>query len=245
MHRSGLSLSEVSRQTGVSRAAVRDWANHPEALTGRAGETCARCAPVPAFPEPNPAYSYLLGLYLGDGYLSYAGDPRKEVWALRIFCCDGWPGLIRECVDTLTAVLPGHRIGTVPKTGCTEVVARWKHWPCYFPQHGPGKKHERRIELAPWQCDIVDRFPENLVRGLIHSDGCRITNRVKRTVAGREKWYEYPRYFFSNRSQDILELLGFNLDRLGVEWKMANTGNLSVAERDSVAFLDSFIGPKH
>jgi hypothetical protein len=27
-----------------------------------------------------------------------------------------------------------------------------------FPQHGPGKKHERPTELEPWQCGLVVRL---------------------------------------------------------------------------------------
>jgi hypothetical protein len=30
---------------------------------------------------------------------------------------------------------------------------------CPFPQHGPGKKHKRRIELEPWQRIIVSQHP--------------------------------------------------------------------------------------
>lgn len=252
MHRSGLSISEVSRQTGISRAAIRDWVVNPEKLTERAEETCVRCAPFPSLPEPQSSYSYLLGLYLGDGCISYAGDRKKEVWGLRIFCANTWPGLTHECVDTLQALLPHHRIGTVPRPGCTEVVARWKHWPCLFPQHGPGRKHKRRIELTPWQRDIVDRHPEKLVRGLFHSDGCRVTNRVRRTVGGTWKYYEYPRSLFSTTSEEILDLLGAALDRLGVRWSLRfrdngrhrRSGILSVAGRTSVALLGSFVGDK-
>ena len=32
----------------------------------------------------------------------------------------------------------------------------WQHWPCLFPQHGPGRKHERPIVLEHWQRVIVD-----------------------------------------------------------------------------------------
>ena len=32
-----------------------------------------------------------------------------------------------------------------------EVYSFSKHWPCLFPQHEPGRKHERKIELMPWQ----------------------------------------------------------------------------------------------
>jgi hypothetical protein len=34
------------------------------------------------------------------------------------------------------------------------------------------------------------------------------------------------------------------LDLQGVEWRMANHRNLSVAKAPSVAILDAFIGPK-
>jgi hypothetical protein len=37
-------------------------------------------------------------------------------------------------------------------------------------------------------------------RGLIHSDGCRVQNRVRQ---GKDSC---PRYFFSNESQDIQQL---------------------------------------
>jgi hypothetical protein len=34
-----------------------------------------------------------------------------------------------------------------------------KHWPCLFPQHGPGRKHHRKIELREWQKIIVRESP--------------------------------------------------------------------------------------
>ncbi|RCV51677.1 helix-turn-helix domain-containing protein [Marinitenerispora sediminis] len=253
---SGLSYSAVARRTGINRSTLREWFLHRDLIEKYQNlGSCVRCEPISRLPEPQIRYSYLLGLYLGDGCISHAGNREKGVWALRIICADAWPGLVQECVSTLEAVLPGHQIGTIAKPGCCEVVARWKHWPCYFPQHGPGPKHVRPIELAPWQRDIVDRHPQPLVRGLFHSDGCRVTNRVRRQVAGTWKHYEYPRYFFTNTSRDILDLMGDTLDRLGVEWRIRwkkpasdshqPAGVISVAEKRSVALLDSFIGPKH
>jgi hypothetical protein len=104
----------------------------------------------------------------------------------------------------------------VQKEGCVEVVSTSKHWPCLFPQHGPGRKHERRIELEPWQQEIVDRHPGDFARGLFHSDGCRLINRVRRPVKGGDRFYGYPRYLFVNRSADIHRLCGEAFDRLGV-----------------------------
>jgi hypothetical protein len=31
------------------------------------------------------------------------------------------------------------------------IESTWKQWPCYIPQHGPGLKHNRKIELVAWQ----------------------------------------------------------------------------------------------
>jgi hypothetical protein len=140
-----------------------------------------------------------------------------------------------QCELAMAEVLPG-RVGRVQQEGCTEVGSYSKHWPCLFPQHGPGRKHQRKIELVPWQQEIVDADPRPLLRGLIHSDGCRILNWVKGTP--------YPRYQFTNRSRDIRELFGRACDALGVEWRQSNRYSLSVARRGSVALLDEFVGPK-
>ena len=131
------------------------------------------------------------------------------------------------------------------RKGMTEVESTSKHWPCLFPQHGPGMKHTRKIELAGWQQVIADRYPGDFVRGLIHSDGCRIVNRVRRVFADGEHWYEYPRYLFTNESKDILGLCGAALDRLEVEWRFSKPNTISVAKRDAVALLDAFVGPKY
>ena len=117
----------------------------------------------------------------------------------------------------------------VQRIGMTEVKSYSKHWPCLFPQHGPGMKHTRKIELAGWQQVIVDRYPGDFARGLFHSDGCRGMNRVRRVLAERDHWYEYPRYLFVNESKDILGLCGEALDRLGVEWRFARPDVISVA----------------
>jgi hypothetical protein len=120
--------------------------------------------------------------------------------------------------------------------GCWEVYSFSKHWPCLFPQHGPGRKHERKIELTPWQQELVDLDPRPLVRGLLHSDGCRVLNWVNGTP--------YPRYHFSNVSADIRGIFGRACDQLGIEWRPNNRFSLSVARRASVALLDEFVGPK-
>jgi hypothetical protein len=114
-----------------------------------------------------------------------------------------------------------------------------------FPQHGAGRKHERRIELAPWQQEIVGSHPGEFARGLFHSDGWRGVNRVRRALHGEDRWDEYPRYLFVNKSGDIHRLCGEALDRLGVAWRFSKPTTISVARRDAVARLDEFVGPKY
>lgn len=127
-------------------------------------DLCPRCEPIPRPPADGRSYAYLLGLYLGDGCITPAGDPAKGVWRLRIMCGDDWPGLIDERVLAMSSIRPAHKVSRVPSQGCTEVHGNWKHWPCVFPQHGPGKKHDRRILLEKWQQEIVDAEPQALDR---------------------------------------------------------------------------------
>jgi hypothetical protein len=144
----------------------------------------------------------------------------------------------------MLSVRPGNSVTKIQRDGCVELVSYSKHWPCLFPQHGPGRKHERKIELEAWQQEIVARHPGDFARGLFHSDGCRLINRVRRPVSGADRWYEYPRYLFVNRSGDIHRLCGEALDRLGVAWRFSKPTTISVARREAVATLDEFVGPK-
>lgn len=183
------------------------------------------------------AYAYLLGQYLGDGYLA---QHARGVHALRISCCADYPGILSETQSAVRAVAPNERSCLVRAPGVLEVKSYSKAWPCLLPQHGPGRKHERPIALVDWQQPIIDRHAGPFLRGLIHSDGWRGMNRV---VAG-SKTYAYPRYNFSNRSSDIRELFCDACDRLGIAWRVMNRWNISVARREAVAALDEIVGPK-
>ncbi|WP_339156658.1 helix-turn-helix domain-containing protein [Actinomadura luteofluorescens] len=112
----GLTISDVSRRTGVSRGALREWLLRTEQgreLYVHPHRVCPRCTALPRPPEPEDSYAYLLGLYLGDGYISPVGDRTKMIWALRIACADAWPGLIEECVKAVSAIRPGNKVRTI------------------------------------------------------------------------------------------------------------------------------------
>jgi hypothetical protein len=179
---------------------------------------------------------------LGDGHLAHG---RKDVFRLDIACCDDWPGLTEAAARTMGAVMPANAVGRRKRQGCTMVCTTSKRLPCLFPQHGLGMKHTRKIALEPWQEEIVAEFTEEFIRGLIHSDGCRSMNRVRRPLKGGDRWYEYVRYTFVNESADIRELYAQALDHLGIAGKQPNRRTISVARRDAVARLGEFVGPKY
>jgi hypothetical protein len=247
----GHSLRQVSLATGIAHATLRDWRDHPDKLASQRTTTCARCSDTPVTPGPRRSYAYLLGLYLGDGCINRQGPESKGVWKLRITCAASWPGLLEECrhamlaVRPVTAGRPASSITKIQRAGCFELVSYSKHWPCLFPQHGPGPKHHREIKLEPWQQEIVISHPGDFARGLFHSDGCRLVNRVRRRLPGGDRWYEYPRYLFVNMSPDIHRLCGEALDRLDVAWRFSKPTTISVARREAVARLDEFVGPKY
>jgi len=148
-----------------------------------------------------------------------------------------YQNIVDACCSAMESVMPenGANVIQLPSRA-VEVRSYSRAWPLFFPQHGPGRKHERKIELAPWQQEIVDRHPRELLRGLIHSDGCRVLNRVN----GKD----YPRYLFSQVSDDIRRLFCETCDRLGVRYTHNRWKEVSIARAPSVALLDSFIGPK-
>ncbi|GAB3717057.1 hypothetical protein GCM10027590_14870 [Nocardiopsis nanhaiensis] len=55
--------------------------------------------------------------------------------------------------------------------------------------------------------------------GLYLGDGCRVVDRIERTLpGGGERYCEYPRYHFTNASNDIIGLFTDALDRLDSSW---------------------------
>jgi len=231
----GLSLSETSRHTGVSRSTLRDWLTRPDPLASPSA--CPRCDDAQL---DTRAYSALLGFYLGDGCISRM--PRY--FTLRVSCDATYPSVVEDVARCLEAVHPRRRVHLVVAPGCVVAQSAWQHWPCLFPQHGPGRKHHRPIVLEPWQSRIVEGHPAAFLRGLFHSDGSRVRNWATRTVAGELKRYDYPRWQFTNHSADIRGLCCWALDLVEIPWRQSSWKTISVSTRAGVARLDELIGLK-
>lgn len=184
---------------------------------------------APEVAEP-AAYSYLLGIYLGDGYLSRT----PKTYRLEISLHERQTRVIERVTRAITALRPGHPVGLRRRGHVTIVNAYANAWPTLFPQHGAGRKHLRPIVLEPWQRQIVEQHPVEFLRGCIESDGCR----HRRIVSGRN----YPAYSFSNHSSDILQLFVWACGLIGLRPRRANRVTVSLARRADVGMLDHLFG---
>jgi hypothetical protein len=239
----GLPDRDNAIRHGVAIKTIRRWRREYQ-RRGKArgqGHLLARCPRCEDAELDEAAYAELLGWYLGDGHLTLQ---RRGVVGLHIFNDSRYVDLNRRVMDLMRQVKPTSRPHTRRVAGCTVMTVSWKHWPCLFPQHGPGRKHERTLKMADWQRNIVEQFPADFLRGLFHSDGCRVNNWATRMVAGQKKRYEYPRWQFVNESADIMRWCGETLDLLGIPWRQTTRRTLSVSKREAVARVDALIGLK-
>jgi len=224
---------------GVALRTIRTWRRRYQVegrTRGYLGTPCPQCDGADL---DEAAYALLLGWYLGDGSIARA---RRGVFTLQIANDQRYPALNQEIAATIKRVKPNARPCLRGGSTAIRIEARWKHWPCVFPQHGPGRKHLRKIELEPWQWVIVAKYPERLLRGLFHSDGCRARNWARKPGGKR---YDYPRYMFANESEDIRNILTDALDLLGIPWRQPRRNAIAVSRKEGVAALDRFVGVKN
>jgi hypothetical protein len=228
----GFTVTTIARRLGIPRGTVSYWIHGNVPLCGEEGEgDCATCGGHGSLDDLPVVYAYLLGLYLGDGSIA----THARAYKLRVTLDAAYPGIIEEAISAMERIRPMNSVNTCERSGYVEVYSYSKAWPCLFPQHGPGKKHLRPIVLAEWQERLVQSAPHLLLRGLIHSDGCRFMN------TGR-KW-RYPRYSFANLSPNIRRIFTDACDLMDIHWTTSGR-NVYVSRMADVDKMDHFIGPK-
>ncbi len=201
----GMSDAANAAKHGVAVKTIRRWRRLYQRRGLPRGQThtavpCPRCEGAPL---DHKAYAELLGWYLGDGHISCT---RGRVFDLHVFNDVKYSDNNLGIAELMRRVKPGGRPHTRMMPGCVVTTVSWIHWPCLFPQHGPGRKHERAIVLEDWQRAIVEDHPAPFLRGLFHSDGCRANNWTRRPVAGEMKTCHYPRWQFRPAYDAIGEL---------------------------------------
>jgi hypothetical protein len=247
----GIPKKRIAIILTIPRATVRDCItryrsveglqeNKERALRSTPDEVLSRiCNAADQLAQQN--YSYILGLYLGDGNITKV----RNVYRLRITLDARYSNIIKSCSDAVQVLLPDNQVGYVNRhyqdhLSFVDVSSFYKFWPDLLPQHGTGKKHNREIKLTDWQQQIIEVYPLEFFRGLYHSDGSRFSN----IVYGKD----YPRYQFTNHSDDIRFLFCQTCDRLGLHWtsksRYGRTTDIFISRRKDVEFLDSVICPK-
>jgi hypothetical protein len=229
----GVNDCEVSRRLGVARTTVRHWRWATE-RNAPPRALCWRCWQPTRRVELSPAdYAELLGLYLGDGHIS----PMPRTVRLRLSLDAKYPRIISDAEALLRRAFPDSRVGRViADSGSTVVLWVYhRHLSCLFPQHGPGKKHERPIELEPWQHELVGAAPWAFVRGCIRSDGCSFINRTGR--------YSYLSFEFRNWSTDILGIFASTCAAVGLHPRQY-ANRVRLCRRADVAELMTYVGVK-
>jgi hypothetical protein len=180
-----------------------------------------------------PDYAELLGLYLGDGHIVRFA----RTWRFRLYLDSRYGEIVRESTALLERCFQNNRVSQVlaHEGRMTVLNVYWSHLCCLFPQHGPGKKHDRSIVLEAWQQTALDEAPWRFLRGCIRSDGCSYINRTGP--------YEYLSYQFSNHSSDILDLFAWTCRAVGIEYRRYAT-EIRVYRRASVTLLEANVGIK-
>ena len=192
--RGGDAVADVSRDARDRASSIlRALARRP-VDAARSAATAPRAASDA--PLATGAYAALLGL-LPRRRLPRGA--RRAYFDLRVSCDAAYPEHRRA--TSPTACARSGRAGpssTSGRPGSWSCRRHWKHWPCLFPQHGPGRKHERPIVLEDVAARDRRRAPRRLPARAVplrRRRGC--ANWATRMVAGERTRYDYPRWQFT------------------------------------------------
>jgi len=228
LYSNGLNKSQISKITGIPRTTVRDWINKsPQKFVDKIFNPLEFLTN-----EKISNYSYILGLYLGDGFINKC----KRTYRLRI-SLDKKYNSVNEMVKNCLSSIFNNKINVVKRGNCVDISLYNNNLPYFFPQHGKGKKYLRKIILTEWQNQILS--PINLIKGLIHSDGCYYNEKIKN--------YTYGRFVFTNKSKDIIQIFCNALDILNLEYdvqKIDGIYRVRISKKSSVVKLKEMIGTK-
>lgn len=171
------------------------------------------------------SYNYILGQYLGDGYIVKIG----RVYCLKIYCDAKYKELNDYIFKTLKIIFPSNSIMRNHYQNHIITYVYSNTIPELFPQLGSGLKKNRKIELFEWQKLIIDY--KYLLAGLLHSDGSFYFDR------------EYEMCNFTNTSYDILDI--FKECCKNIELKFTVTKNkIHIRNRKDVKWIIDNIGDK-
>ena len=221
LHDSGKTKLEIASILGVDRGTVTKWLKEKP-------KNIDRLDFLSIIKNENKIYSYILGLYLGDGYI----NKTDRAYRLRIFLDKKYSFLNDFVKEKMEKLFIYNKVGVnFEKSDCYELSVYNKNLPDMFPQHGGGAKHTRPIILEEWQVSIIDWL--ELIKGLFHSDGSYYFDRDK----------DY--YDFTNKSPEILELFKIGCEQINVNFTQPSKFHIRIGKRKDVKILKELIGTKN
>ncbi len=240
----GMNKSDISRRLNIPRGTLKHWLNPRPRKTNIPRNSYS---PIIDFDhylnssEKRAAYSFTLAVYLCDGCISEYKTFRAP--SMRLTNDSKYPKNTEEWIQKLKTVLPNNSVSMFKKkcSNCYVVSTYSKKLIDLFPQHGSGRKHNRKLLFADWQIKIIREFPEEFIRGCIQSDGCIYFQKVSGKV--------YKRYSFCNMSEDIIDLVLMSLSFVGImknKWQNLKTGKFVIQNfsKKDTAILESIIQTK-
>lgn len=224
----GESKKYISEKYNISRGTIYYWLKNPNKKTKLINID-------DIFININKqSYSYILGVYLGDGYI----DKISRTYRLRIALDSRQDLVIKDCIKHLSILFPDNKINfnKVKNTNLCNISIHSNLLPIIFPHLGKGKKHERDIILTEQQ--ILNINSNYLMKGLFHTDGSFYIAINK-----------YPRYQFTNMSKDIINMFNDCLLNVGITAKIIQRKNgiynILIQNKKNVKILYYILGEKY
>jgi len=231
LKKSGLNNSQISKLLEIPRTTINSWIKSKPNFEKNNNDDFNPEKYIVENKLEN-TYSYILGLYLGDGYI----NKMKRTYRLRIFNTKEYEQLNNHIKRQLQILFPNNKIGFVDfKSYLSIHVYSNKLIPHLFPQNGIGRKHTRNIKLVDWQKRIISH--KHLLMGLFHSDGTFYYRKNKKNI--------YPAYGFRNESDDIHEIFQNCCRNLNISYTFSiKRKNTNIYKNNDVIKLKEIIGTK-
>jgi len=219
----GQSKKSLSKEYGISRSTIKYWNDHKERKSNDFNLADINMN----------SYSYILGMYLGDGYI----DKMRRTYRLRIFLDSRQDLVIEECIKNLKILFPNNKINFYKfKDNYVSIRVYSNNIPILFPHIGSGAKHNRNIEFEDFQKNNI--IKKSLMIGLFHTDGSFYMAKDK-----------YPRYMFTNKSKQIIDIFCECLKEYEIYPKIRIRKNgiydVQIQNKKDVNTLYSILGEKY
>ena len=190
---SGKNKCEISRITNIPRSTIKEWLVYgfwPKALDENLEKTLKykriEYSDILFNDEKSKAYSFILGEYLGDGYIRNL----PNTYRFDIYNDKKYENINKMIELKLSKIFPLNKVNRLHHAGCWIITVHNCSILNLFPQHGSNEKWQRKIELTEWQKEIIKKYPFEFLKGLFYSDGCIF----------KDKKYGKYHYNFSQKS---------------------------------------------